>query len=110
MENANNTVRTDHTPKKLRHDIFNNKIEGAVITSSKNDENKKRVAAKEKKHAATLIVGKDISLTKVPEYLSLDLVGRFCSKTVDKATLCRWMEEKWSPLLRQLPMFHVMSR
>ena len=95
--------------KKFRHDISRRK-EGAVIISTKDGEIKKCTGSKAKKHAATLIVGKDISLSEVLEYLSLALVGRFCSKTVNETALQRWMQENWSPHLRQLPVFHILSR
>ena len=62
------------------------------MISTKNGESKKRSGAKVKKHAAELIVGKDITLSEVPEYLSLALVGRFCGKKVSEDALRRWME------------------
>ena len=57
------------------------------MTSPKNYENRKRVRAKAKQHAVTLIVGKEISLTEVPDYLSLALVGRSYGKTVGEDAL-----------------------
>ena len=95
--------------EKFRHNPSNEK-EGEVIISTKNGESKKHTGAKVKKHATELIVGKDIMLSEVPEYLSLALVGRFYGKIVDEDALQRWMEENWNPHLWQLPMFHIMSR
>ena len=80
------------------------------MISTKNGESKKHSGAKVKKHAAELIVGKDIMLSEVPQYLSLALVGIFCGKIVSKNALRRWMEENWNPHLRQLPMFHILLR
>ena len=72
-------------PEEPRHDFFNR--EEDAVTSPKNDENRKRVRAKAKQHAVTLIVGKEISLTEVPDYLSLALVGRSYGKTVGEDAL-----------------------
>ena len=53
--------------------ILSNKKDGEDMISAKTGE-KKRSGAKAKNQAATLIVGKDISLAKVPSYLSSALV------------------------------------
>ena len=72
-----------------------------ALSNKKDDEDmraiktgeKKRSRAKAKKHAAALVVGKDIALAEVPDYLSFALVGRFCRKSVGEAALQKWMEE-----------------
>ena len=79
MEKPKQLVESAHMTKEFRHDLSSRK-EDAVIISTKDGDCKKHTGAKAKKHAATLIVGKDILLSEVPKYLSLALVGRFCRK------------------------------
>ena len=91
-------VLSAHTMEKIRLNL-SSMMEDAVIISNKDVETRKCKGSKGKKHAASLVVGQDISLTEIPNYLSLALVGRFCGKTIDEAALRRWMEENWSPHL-----------
>ena len=98
-----------HTSENTRH-VLSSKKAGGVMISTNTDERRKRSGAKAKKQATTLIVGRDISLVEVPDYLSSALVGRFCGKSVGETALHRWMEEHRSPLLQKLPMFHILSR
>ena len=86
MVKPKQTVQSAHTPEKFRHGLSSRK-EGAVIISTKDGESKKHIGAKAKKNASTLIVGKDISLSEVPKYLSLALVGIFCGKIVRETAL-----------------------
>ena len=53
---------------------------------------------------------KDIGLNEIPGYLSLALVGRFCEKSVDEAALCGWMDDNWKYHLKQMSLFHILSR
>ena len=48
---------------------------------------KKRPGGKAKKKSIALVVGKDMSLAEVPDYLSSPLVGKFCGKIVGEAAL-----------------------
>ena len=89
-------VQSNHTLEKLRHDPSNKK-DGKDIIPTRNGESKKCTGAKVKKSAAELIVGKDISLSEVLEYLFLALVERFCGKTIEEDALRRWMEVNWNP-------------
>ena len=66
--------------------VLSNKKDGEDMISTKFGE-KKRLGAKAKKEAATLVVGKDISLEEVPNYFSFALVSRFCGKTVEEVAL-----------------------
>ena len=66
--------------------ILYNKKDGKYMISTKIGE-KKRLGAKAKKEATTLVVGKDISLEEVPDYFSSALVGRFCGKIVEEVAL-----------------------
>ena len=97
-----------HTSESTGHVLSSKKACGVMI--SNNTSETKCSGAKAKKQATTLIVGRDISIAEVPDYLASALVGRFCEKLVGEIALRRWMEEQWSPLLRKLPMFHIFSR
>ena len=66
--------------------ILSNKKDGEDMISTKAGE-KKRPGDKAKKQAIALVVGKDISLAEVPDYLSSTLVDKFCGKTVGEADL-----------------------
>ena len=77
-----------HTPESIRN-VLSSKKAGRDMNTSE----RKRSGAKAKKQAVALIVGRDISLAKVPDYLSSALVGRFCGKLVGETALHRWMEE-----------------
>ena len=48
---------------------------------------KKKSGAKAKRKAAALVVGRDIALAEVPDYLSFALVELFCRKSVGEAAL-----------------------
>ena len=54
---------------------FPRRKEDTTIITNKGGEHaeKRRTRAKEKKHAASLIVGNDISIIEIVEYLLLDL-------------------------------------
>ena len=61
---------------------FPRRKEDTIIITNKGGDHveKRRTRAKEKKHAASLIVGNDILITEIPDYLLLDLEGRFYGK------------------------------
>ena len=66
--------------------ILSNKKDGEDMISTKAGE-KKRPGDKAKKQAIALVVGKDISLAEVPDYLSSTFVGRLCGKIVGEVAL-----------------------
>ena len=57
-----------------------------------------------------LIVGKDITLEQIPDFLAQALVGRFCGKIVTKASLQQWIALNWSNLLGYEPTFYSLPR
>ena len=75
-----------HTSKKLRLDL-SRREEDAVIISNKVGEIIKCTGSKAKKYTTSLVVGKDTSLTEIPDYMSLDLVGIFKVKSIGEAAL-----------------------
>ena len=40
-----------------------------------------------------MILGKDISLEQIPDYLNFALVGRLCGKVMTRALFEQWIQE-----------------
>lgn len=57
-----------------------------------------------------MVVGKDVAISDIQNFASKTLVDRFCSKEVGEATLSRWMELHWYPVLSYRHVFHILVR
>ena len=78
MENPKQAGPDAHSPENTGHVLSSKKVGGIMIYINTRERNRSR--AKAKKQAATLIVGRVLSITEVHDYLASTLVGRFCGK------------------------------
>ena len=70
---------------------------------------KNRHGMKDRKDNLELIMGKDISLEQIPDFLSQALVGHFCGKIVAIASLQHWISTNWGELLGYEIFFLLIS-
>ena len=59
---------------------------------------------------AKLIVGEDIAISKVLDYLENVLMGHFCGQIASSEAIYTWIDEQWRPLLGYSPSFNHLSR
>ena len=55
--------------------------------------------ARPKKDLALFVVGREIGIEEVPEYLATTLVGRLCEKNFGETSLRSWVEHDWGLVL-----------
>ena len=55
------------------------------------------------------MVGSDLTIEEIRNFLVLDLVGHFSGKTVCPASLCSWILDNWEVKLGYSQVFHVLS-
>ena len=66
---------------------------------------KKRRGMRARNGNLELLLGKDISLEQVPDFLAHALVGCFCGKVIARASLQWWIQANWISILRYEPTF-----
>jgi hypothetical protein len=55
----------------------------------------KKNSIREKKEKVKMVVGKDVSISKIPKFWTKSIVGQFSGKVVHLETLKGWLKENW---------------